>query len=211
MYTQIFFDFDSTLVNGETLDVLAEFAGVGDSVRALTDASMNGEVPFELVFKKKLDMIAPSRLLIDQMLKNGPELVMGAAEVIDQLHYLNREVFILTSNFTSIVHPYAERLGIPKERVIANRLFHDDQGAYLGFDEAHPLARPDGKRIVIEQFIRHSEEALMIGDSVTDLACQPVVGRFIGFGGVVVRETVRQRADVFVSDADARKLLPYIL
>ena len=53
MYKQIFFDFDSTLVKLETLDVLAQMKGIGEEVKVLTEASMNGLVPIEEVFEKK--------------------------------------------------------------------------------------------------------------------------------------------------------------
>jgi len=211
MYKQVFFDFDSTLVQGETLDLLADLAGVGSDVRRLTEASMNGEIPIEQVFEKKLDMIAPSLDMIAQLHARGPALVAGIDEVVSTLHQLGKEVYILTSNFSIITTPFAARLGIPSERVIANDLFHDEAGHYIGMDASNALAHTGGKRIMIDRFVREKDHAVMIGDSVTDLACQPSVHRFIGFGGVVAREAVRAKADVFVESPNARELLPHLL
>ncbi|TAL50306.1 HAD family hydrolase [Patescibacteria group bacterium] len=210
MYKQIFFDFDSTVVAAETLDLLADLAGVGLHVRRLTEASMNGELSIEEVFEKKLDMISPSLEMI-QTLHARPLLVNGMVELVETLHKLKKDVFILTSNFSLIVAPYATKLGIHPERVIANELFHDDQGNYIGMDGTSALAHTGGKRIMIDRFIRNKQEAVMIGDSVTDLACQPSVDRFIGFGGVIARDAVRAKADVFVEEADARALLAHLL
>lgn len=211
MYKQIFFDFDSTLVGAETLDVLADFVGVGSQVRRLTDASMNGEIPIEEVFEKKLDMIAPSLEMIALLHTRPSLLVEGIVEVIDLLHHLEKEVYILTSNFSLVVAPYAKELGIAKDRVIANELFHDENGNYIGMDATSALAHTGGKRIMIDRFVRNKDEAVMIGDSVTDLVCQPSVHRFIGFGGVVARDVVRAKADVFVESPDARALLSHLL
>ncbi len=211
MYKQIFFDFDSTLVKLETLDVLADMKGIGEEVRGLTEASMSGLVPIEEVFEKKVDMIAPSFEMIKALHESPDVLVDGIEEVIEILHRLGKEVFILTSNFDVVVAPYARRLGIPAHRVVANELFHTDEGEYLGMNSRNALAHTGGKRIMIDQHIRSKQEAVMVGDSVTDLACQPSVHRFIGFGGVVVREVVRTRADVFVEDSHARALLPHLL
>jgi len=211
MYKQIFFDFDSTMVAAETLDLLADLAGVGPQVRRLTEASMNGELPIEEVFEKKLDMIAPSLEMIGLLHARPSLLVEGISEVVDTLHRLGKEVFILTANFTLVVAPYARQLGIVEDRVIANELFHDEHGYYIGMDASSALAHTGGKRIMIDRFVRNKNEAVMIGDSVTDLACQPSVHRFIGFGGVVGREAVRAKADVFVDEADARALLPHLL
>ncbi|MCR4314479.1 MAG: HAD-IB family phosphatase [Candidatus Uhrbacteria bacterium] len=211
MYKQIFFDFDSTLVAEETLDFLAELAGVGSAVRRLTEASMNGELSIEQVLEKKMGMIKPSLDLIAQLHAREPALVEGIEEVVAALHHLEKEVYILTSNFFLIVNPFAQRFGIPSERVIANELFHDEQGHYIGIDVNSPLAHSGGKRVMIDRFVRNKTEAIMVGDSMTDLACQPSVHRFIGFGGVVARRAVRAKADVFVEDRDARALLPLLL
>ncbi len=211
MYKQIFFDFDSTLVAAETLDLLADLAGVGPQVRRLTEASMNGELPIEEVFEKKMDMIAPSLEMIELLHARPSLFVKGVREVVEVLHRLDKEVFILTSNFTRVVAPYAQTLGIPETHMIANELFHDEQGYYIGMDASSALAHTGGKRIMIDRFIHRKEEAVMIGDSVTDLACQPSVHRFIGFGGVVARDAVRAKADIFVESADARALLAHLL
>lgn len=211
MYKQIFFDFDSTLVAVETLDLLADLAGVGSQVRRLTESSMNGDVSLEDIFEKKLDMIAPSLEMIANLHARKQLLVPGMAEVIERLQSLDKEVFILTSNFSVIVRPFARELGIPDDRIIAGELFHDEQGRYIGIDATSPLVHSDGKRIMIDRFVRCKHEAVMVGDSMTDLACQPSVHRFIGFGGVVAREAVKAKADVFVQEADARALLSYLL
>ncbi|PJE76856.1 hypothetical protein COV05_02425 [Candidatus Uhrbacteria bacterium CG10_big_fil_rev_8_21_14_0_10_48_16] len=211
MYKQIFFDFDSTLVHAETLDLLADLAGVGPEVRRLTEASMNGEIPIEAVFEKKLAMIAPSHAMISRLHEIHPPFVEGVQELVAILHRLGKDVYILTSNFGLIVAPYAEELAIRPERVIANDLFHDEQGNYLGMDASNALAHTDGKRIMIDRHIKNKQEAVMIGDSVTDLACQGSVKTFIGFAGVVARESVRAQADIFVEEPNALALLPHLL
>jgi phosphoserine phosphatase len=210
MYKQIFFDFDSTLANAETLDMLGDFAGVGTEVRKLTDASMNGDIPMEEIFERKVDMIAPSREMIDRV-NTRNLLTEGMEETIAALQKLGKEVFILTSNFTILVEPWAKKLNIAPERIIGNELFFDDEGNYLGMNMTNPLAHGGGKRIVIEQHVKEKEFAVMIGDSVSDMATQPSVAKFIGFGGIVARDRVREGADVFVEDSNAQALLEHIL
>jgi phosphoserine phosphatase len=210
MYKQIFFDFDSTLANAETLDMLGDFAGVGTEVRKLTDASMNGDIPMEEIFERKVDMIAPSREMIDRV-NTRDLLTQGMMETVAALQKLDKEVFILTSNFTILVEPWAKKLNIAPERIIGNELFFDEEGNYLGMNMTNPLAHGGGKRIVIEQHVKEKEYAVMIGDSVSDMATQPSVGKFIGFGGIVARDRVREGADVFVEDPNAQALLAHIL
>lgn len=210
MYKQIFFDFDSTLANAETLDMLGDDAGVGEEVRKLTEASMNGDVAMSEIFEHKVNLIAPTQGMIDRV--NTQDLLTeGMEETVAVLHKLGKEVFILTSNFKLLVKPWAKKLNIAPERIIGNDLLFDTEGNYLSMDMTNPLARGGGKRTVIEQYIKEKAHAVMIGDSVSDMETQPAVAKFIGFGGIVTRERVRKGADVFVQDKDARALLPHLL
>ena len=58
--TEIFmvcFDMDSTLIQTEVIDELAELAGVGEQVRAITESAMNGEIDFSESFKKRMALL----------------------------------------------------------------------------------------------------------------------------------------------------------
>lgn len=61
LYERIIFDCDSTLSTIEGIDYLAEIAGKGSEVADLTSKAMNGEVKFEDVFAKRLDIIQPRK------------------------------------------------------------------------------------------------------------------------------------------------------
>ena len=61
----IFFDCDSTLSTVEGIDELAKWAGVGEEMAKLTDLAMNGELPLEAVYAKRLETIKPDEASID--------------------------------------------------------------------------------------------------------------------------------------------------
>ena len=106
--------------------------------------------------------------------------------------------------------PLAEKMKIRFVHAVALR-FHDD-GSYAGFDRRSLLARSGGKELVVRAVVSRSKgSSAFVGDGVTDLETKPVVDLFIGFGGVVQREIVRQNAEVYVTEPTLRAVLPYLI
>lgn len=211
-YKHIFFDCDSTLLQTETLNDLAEKKGVGAEVTDLTERSMNGELPIEEVMPRKMDLIAPHARDIVELYKGLDEFVTeGAHELFALLKDAGASVYILTNNFLPVVEPVAERLGIPKEHIFANTMFQSEDGAYLGIDRNGLLGTSRGKVETLREFKKHHEgEIVHVGDSVSDLDCKEVADRFIGFGGVVVRKRVEEEAEHFVYENNLLALRQYL-
>jgi len=78
---------------------------------------------------------------------------------------------------------------------------------YLDFVPG-PLSESRGKGAVIGQLRRGAGRALLVGDGISDLLARPAVELFVGFGGVVRREFVAVRADVYVGAACLAPILP---
>lgn len=212
MYSTIFFDCDSTLIDIESLDVLGERMGCGDEVRRLTELAMSGSLPMEDVFKRKMDLMRPTRsdvLSIAELCRT--RLVLGAIEVVRVLQEAGKRVFLVSSNFQVIVDVVAEVLGIPFENVIANDIYFTADGSYAGISESSPLCRTTGKAEIVRTHLRVGEKSVFVGDGMTDASTVGIVDLFIGYGGVVVRDAVREKSDVYVADAHFGALLPFIL
>ena len=60
-FDRICFDFDSTLSRIEGIDELAKRVGLGEEMTKLTNAAMNGDVPLEAVYSRRLELIRPDR------------------------------------------------------------------------------------------------------------------------------------------------------
>ncbi len=208
----IFIDFDSTLIQAESLDVLAEELGMGETIKEMTRQSLDGTIPFEQVFAKKMDMMAPSEAAIYALANHCVSLLTdGAKEFVDRLHHMGKTVHILSANFMSIIEPTAKYLGISQERIIANHIYFAD-GAYIGISKDNPLCFGGGKKIILEEKIANGyHPCAMIGDSMSDMACQGVADIFIGFGGVEERKIVQEQAMRYVTDSNVLALLPHIL
>jgi phosphoserine phosphatase len=102
-----------------------------------------------------------------------------------------------------MIEPLADKLNIPSHRIYANNLlFNSDSGTFSGFDEKEPTSQDGGKAKVVELLKEAQGHSLIvvIGDGVTDMQARPPADLFIGYGGVVVRESVRDGADWFITD-----------
>ena len=203
-YRLVFFDVDSTLVTIEGIDVLAKG---NPEIARLTEAAMNGEIPLEEVYSRRLQMIRPAesevRSLANQYVG---ALVPGAEETVTALRDAGALVHIVSAGVEQAILPLAEHLKI--ESVHAVRLRFTN-GGYAGFEPSF-LTRSGGKELVVRDVrARTKGKAAMVGDGASDLEAKPALDLFIGFGGVHIRPRVRDNADVFVTEMPA--VIPHLI
>jgi len=205
-YRFAFFDVDSTLVTIEGIDVLA---GGNPAIAKLTDAAMNGEIPLDQVYAKRLEMIRPSKDRVEQLgAAYVRSLVDGAKETIATLQDNGVIVHLVTAGIEQAIRPLADALNV--RNVHAVRLTFDADGNYADFDRRSFLTRPGGKELVVRDIRARSHgKAAFIGDGISDLEAKPAVDLFIGFGGVVVRPRVKENADLYVTNL--RAVLQHLL
>jgi phosphoserine phosphatase len=193
-YRTVVFDCDSTLVSVEGID---ELAGPRiDQIRALTDLAMEGKIPLEEVYGRRLEVIAPTR---EQVRAIGDvyvrTVVPDAAEVIAALLWLEKDVRVISGGLLQPVVQVARHLGVAAERVAAVEIRFDADGGYAGFDRDSPLARSGGKAEVLRDWgVRRP--SMLVGDGATDLEAAEAVDLFVAFMGVAFRPAVAAGADV---------------
>lgn len=220
----VFFDCDSTLSTIEGIDELAKLKGKEWRVGLLTQKAMDGELDLSEVYGKRLEAIKPTRGQLKAIEERYWETqVEDAQAVIDALKFLNKQVFIISGGLAEPVRGFGKRLGVSPENIRAVELeynqlsgewwkYHDPQTqngqTYLDYNEG-PLTVTSGKPDIIRELSagKHGRR-LMIGDGSSDLATRDVVDLFIGFGGVVSREKVREGSDVFIASASIAPVLP---
>src|SRR3954463_1865772 len=107
----VFFDVDSTLVTIEGIDVLA---GNDPEIAALTNAAMNGEIPLDHVYAKRLEISRPSRAQVDALAETYlASITTGARETIAALRERGAIVHLVTGGIEQAIAPLAEFLGVP--------------------------------------------------------------------------------------------------
>lgn len=193
-FRTVVFDCDSTLVGIEGIDELA--GARADEVRRLTDAAMDGSVPLEEVYGRRLALIRPTRERVAAVGRAYLHaLVADARETVRALLWLGKDVRIISGGLRPPVEALAGELGLSPDRVAAVDIHFDAGGEYLDFERDSPLARSGGKAEVLRAWDLH-RPSLLVGDGATDLEARPAVDRFAAFMGVAFRPAVAAGADV---------------
>jgi phosphoserine phosphatase len=123
---------------------------------------------------------------------------------------MSKKIYLISGGFDCLIEPVAVDLGIPLTNLFANKLMFDFKGEYVGFDTNQLTSRSGGKGEAINQIRNFNQNRLMpnggrlkvvmIGDGATDLEASPPADHFIGYGGNIVRDSVRDRSCHFVTD-----------
>ena len=207
----IFLDCDSTLSKIEGIDELARVRGpeVYAEVVALTHAAMNGEVPLDEVFARRMNIIRPDRAACEQVAAlYVAALTPGAPELIQQLKTHDWLPVILSGGFAPLIAPLARHLGIDHLEAVPLEL--DASGNYAGYGKSYPTTRNGGKNQIIREWRQAilPQRVAMMGDGMSDLETLPDVDVFIGFGGVIARPRVKQGAQYWIDNmTDSQTLL----
>ncbi|GLC47214.1 hypothetical protein PLESTB_001457900 [Pleodorina starrii] len=199
------FDVDSTFCEDESIDELAAYLGVGEQVAALTAKAMGGSVEFKEALRSRLGVMQPTREAVEAFLRDHPHRVTpGIPDLVALLRSRGQEVFLVSGGFRQIIHPLAESLGIPLSHVFANTILFDSEGRYAGFDESEFTCRSGGKPAAIRHIKDKYgyENVVMVGDGATDMEArlEGAACLFVGYGGVVVRKNIAEKADWYIMD-----------
>ncbi len=228
-FEAVIFDCDSTLSTVEGIDELARWAGKEAEVAALTERAMNGELPLEQVYTRRLEMINATRENVERLAQLYREtLVPDAREVIAALQADGRQVYIVSGGLAKGVRDFGVWLGVPEHRIHAVELEYNQLAgnwwepwrhpAGRNLDEqilAHdggPLTIGKGKAEIIRRLRAGARgRAILIGDGGSDLEAAEAVDLFVGFGGVTARPRVMAGAPVFIHSASLAPILPLAL
>ncbi|MBI2515337.1 MAG: HAD-IB family phosphatase [Opitutae bacterium] len=197
----ICFDCDATLSGIEGVDELARLRGpaVLAEIEAMTTAAMDGRIPLEQVFGRRLEIIRPGRAETEAVGRLYIERIEPTARAtVAALKAAGWTPVIVSAGYTQAIAPLAEHLGIG--RIEAVRLDFDAAGNYSGYDTAHPATRRGGKPEIVAALRRELRpvRTVAVGDGVSDLETKPVVDLFVGFGRYADRAKVREGAHQFI-------------
>lgn len=210
----LFLDCDSTMSSIEGIDELARFSNpaIFAGVVKLTNSAMNGEIPLDEIFGKRIEIIRPDREVIQKVSQRYLEtIVPGLEDLIRHARTGGWLPVILSGGFEPLIRPLATHLGI--RHVEAVPLVLNELGDYIGYGENFPTTRNLGKNEIIREWKNAMlpERVIMIGDGISDLETKPDVDLMIGFGGVVTRDKVKQGADLWLNDFNDSDILSSFL
>jgi phosphoserine phosphatase len=192
----IVMDVDSTLVQGEVIEMLAAHAGFEPEVAAITEAAMRGELDFEESLRKRVALLdgVPASALDE--VYDAIVLAPGARTMVRTLRRLGYRFAIVSGGFSQITDRLADELGIHFAR--ANELEIVDgklTGRILG-----PVVDRAGKAAALRQFAAEvgvpEASVIAIGDGANDLDMLSVAGLGIAYNA---KPLVRDAADTSVN------------
>jgi phosphoserine phosphatase len=189
-------DMDSTIVTGETLDELADFAGLKDRIAAITRRSMNGEIDFAQALRERVAMLRGLRLEALEQTWQRVRLTPGAAELVATMRANGAVTALVSGGFTFFTGRVAELVGFEVNR--SNVLLHD--GAALSGTVAEPILDRDAKlqtllSLAAERGIPLSD-TVAVGDGANDLAMLRAASLGVAFHAKpIVAAEARARVD----------------
>uniref|UniRef100_UPI00404B98FD phosphoserine phosphatase SerB n=3 Tax=Gelidibacter sp. TaxID=2018083 RepID=UPI00404B98FD len=190
------FDMDSTLIQAEVIDRLAELAGVGDKVKAITEAAMQGELDFKESFIQRMQLLKGLREEVLHNVAINLPITKGAKRLIDTLKSYGFKTAILSGGFTYFGNYLQKELGI--DYVYANQLEIKDgvlTGSYLG-----DIVDGDKKAVYLQEIANREQininQTIAIGDGANDLPMLNLAGLGIAFHA---KPTVKNNAQSSIS------------
>ncbi len=135
-------DMDSTMIQQECIDELAEEAGLREHVAAITARAMNGEIEFEPALRERVALLKGLPLsVIDKVISTRISLMPGGVELVRTMRKHGAYTALVSGGFTSFTRRVAEMIGFNEDR--ANTLLHD--GAHLSGAVSDPILGREAK------------------------------------------------------------------
>ena len=191
------FDMDSTLIQTEVIDELAEAAGVGERVSAITEAAMNGELDFEQSLVQRVALLEGLDEGVLSKIAERLPIMPGAERLIRTLRSLGYRTAILSGGFTYFGEHLKEQLGI--DYVYANEL--EIKNGKLTGRVTGPVVDGARKAALLRELAEREnlrlEQTIAVGDGANDLPMLDAAGLGIAFHA---KPKVRASAEQVISN-----------
>ncbi|MCB6177714.1 phosphoserine phosphatase SerB [Rhodobacter sp. Har01] len=198
-------DMDSTMIQQECIDELADEAGVGTYVADITARAMNGELDFEDALRERVGLLKGlSESVIARVIRDRITLMPGGPVLLATMRAAGAHTALVSGGFTAFTDPIAERLGFHENR--ANILLAE-AGALCG-QVAEPILGKEAKLQALEEITARlgitPAEALAVGDGANDL---PMLLRAGTGVALHAKPRVQAECDIRVNHGDLTALL----
>lgn len=189
----ICFDMDSTLIQTECIDELAEKAGVGEQVRAITESAMRGEIDFKESFAKRVALLKGLDVNVMKEIAENMPITEGVERLMFVLKRYGYKIAILSGGFTYFGEYLQKKFDI--DYVYANELEVEDgklTGRYLG-DVVDGKRKAELLRLIAQVEKVDIAQTIAVGDGANDLPMLSLAGLGIAFHAKPkVKENARQ-------------------
>ncbi|MCR5265413.1 MAG: phosphoserine phosphatase SerB [Cyanobacteria bacterium RUI128] len=201
------FDFDSTLMDGETLEFYARELGISEKVKAITDRAMRGELDFFESLTERVSYL--KGLSVDKINEISLQLPLmpGAEDVVRGLKEKGYRVVCFSGGFKNATVPFCKKLGIDAE--FAN-ILHSKDGILTG-QVGGEMMFNDSKGQMLLRLQKlldvKPENTLAVGDGANDLSMFKYAEKRVAF---CAKPVLKENANITIEEKDLSQILKYI-
>ena len=198
-------DMDSTIIQQECIDELADMAGIGGRVAEITARAMNGELDFEEALIERVGLLKGLETsVIDTVLTERITLMPGAKELVATMRANGAYAALVSGGFTSFTGAVAAWVGFDENR--ANTLLAED-GQLTG-DVARPILGRAAKVAALQDIVSArgitAKNVLAVGDGANDLGMLKLAGSGVALHA---KPVVAAEVDLRINHGDLTALL----
>ncbi len=200
----VVFDVDSTLINDEAIELLAERAGKRAEVAEVTERAMRGELDFEASLRQRVLTLKGLDQSVLEEVSQELSPTKGASELISAIHERGGKAAAVSGGFIQLLAPVKAKLGFDFER--ANTLEVVD-GKFTGQVVGKVIdrqAKADALLEWAEQLGVPQHRTIAVGDGANDLGMMEVAGLSVAF---CAKPVVQQKAKIALNERDLSQLI----
>ena len=191
-------DMESTIIEQEMLDELADFVGLRQKISGITERAMRGELDFEAALKERVGLLAGLDAKVLDEVAERITLMPGAETLIGTLKANGCYCALVSGGFTVFTERIAKRLGFDEHQ--ANVL--EVAGGKLTGRVKEPILGREAKlaalRRLTERLGLHAVDTIAVGDGANDLAMLEAAGLGVAFRA---KPKVREATNAFTNGA----------
>ena len=200
------FDFDSTLMDGETIEFFAREVGIEDKVKLITDKAMRGDLDF---FESLTERVAFLKGLtiskIDEICRNLP-LMRGAEESVRGLKERGYKVVCFSGGFSNATKIFAQKLGLDGE---FSNILHSKNGILTGHVGGEMMFNDSKGQMLkrLQKLLEVTEEnTIAVGDGANDLSMFKYASKKIAF---CAKPILKENANIIIDNKNLAEILNY--
>lgn len=200
-------DVDSTLIDNEIVDLLAETAGSHDEVAAITLSAMNGEIDFTQSLHARVATLKglPESALVD--VRSRMTTTRGAIDLIAGVNSVGGRVCALSSGFHDVMDPLAVELGLDRWRANCLEIVDGKLTGNLRGRVIDAVAKETALREWADIYSVPLKRTVVIGDGANDVLMMATAGLAVAFDAT---SAARDAAHLVIHDRDLSQVLPLL-
>jgi phosphoserine phosphatase len=203
----IVFDMDSTLIQTEVIDELADLCGVGEEVKLITHRAMNGEIDFDESLKLRVSKLKGLDTKKMQEILDRLPLTPGVEDFLRTVKNLGYKVALISGGFTFFADALKAKLGLDYSfanelEIVDGRLTGNVKGTIVNANQKAILVK-----LIAQQENISLEQVVAIGDGANDLPMLATAGLGIAFHA---KDIVRKEAQQHMSHGPMTSILYFL-